>query len=411
MIEVAVIGAGIIGTAIAVALQQDGFHPAIFDPDGAGGGAAIGSASYIAVGEIFPLAHASLIAALPRMLRDPLGPLVVRPSYLPRMAGWGLRFLSAMRPEKYEQHTRALASLNRAALESLREIAAIAGADDFIDCSGGLLVCERAESLRALEDGLDTLAAHSVQAQILSTQALHQLEPSLAPHLAGAVFFPGSARCTEPTAFEARLATHVLTNGAQLVKERVEEISPQRDGSWEIITPEAAYQARRVVVAAGVWSGKLLTALGYTVPIETERGYHLMLPDSRVTLNHTVVFHERHFVATPLLSGLRLAGTVEFAGTSAPMNPRRSDILYDLATGYLPGIRRDGATRWMGFRPSFPDSLPAIGRAPNHTNLYYCFGHQHLGLTQAGISAKLVADLLQQRPSRLDLRPFSLSRF
>lgn len=236
------------------------------------------------------------------------------------------------------------------------------------------------------------------------------MEPALAPHLAGAVFFPSAARCTDPAEFGSRLAAHALTRGAQIVKERVKRIEPGPGGSWQIFA-ENTFQARSLVIAAGVWSGEILTALGYNVPIETERGYHLMLPNSGITLNHPMVFQEPHFAATLLSGGLRLAGTVEFAGTTAPMNPRRSDVLYDLAARYLPGIRREGATRWMGFWPSFPDSLPAIGQAQNYENLFYCFGHQHLGLTQAGISAKLIADLFGRRPPRIDLRPFSLTRF
>jgi D-amino-acid dehydrogenase len=180
---------------------------------------------------------------------------------------------------------------------------------------------------------------------------------------------------------------------------------------WRVVTSQGEIAADRVLVTAGVWSGALLRPLGYRVPIDTERGYHLMLPAPGITLTRPVVMAEGFFCVTPMTGGLRLAGTVELAGTKASMDPRRSDILFDLAAPYLPGLSRDGATRWMGFRPSFPDSRPAIGAAGRHRNLTYSFGHQHLGLTQAAVSARCIADLIAQRPPPVDLTPFSLGRF
>lgn len=410
MIEVAVIGGGIIGTAVARALQAEGAAVTIFDPDGAGSGAAVGSASYISVGEIFPLAHASVAAAMPRMLFDPLGPLVIRPSYLPRLAPWGLRFLASMHPSIYARNTGALASLNRPALKALLELAEGAGARELIDCAGGMLACERESTLRSLEPQIERLLAHHIDAVRLTSSQVRALEPALSSTIAGAIFFPGSARCTDPAAFCARLARAATAAGATVIDEPVRRIEPQPDGSWHVHARER-HTARRVVVAAGVWSGNLLRPLGYAVPIEAERGYHLMLPHAGISVRRPMVFAERHFCVTGLDGGIRLAGTVEFAGTVRPMNPRRSDILYELASAYLPGLKRDGSTRWMGLRPSFPDSLPAIGSGGAKATLFYCFGHQHLGLTQAGISAKLIAAIVAGRPPEIDIAPFRLERF
>lgn len=410
MIDVAVVGGGIIGTSVALRLQSEGYGVTLFDPDGGGVGAAVGSASYIASAEIFPLAHASLLLALPRMIFDALGPLVIRPLYAPRLVGWGARFLAAMRPSAYAQNTAALASLNRLALNELQELAHIAHAEELIDRSGGLLVCEHEKTLRSLEPQIEALRSHGFDAQRLSSARLHSLEPALSKKIAGAFLFPEGARCLDPARLGARLSAAAVSRGTQITREKVKGLDARRDGSWQIHA-RSSYAANRVVVTAGVWSGELLRPLGYRVPIETERGYHLMLPNSGVSIGRPIVFHERHFTATKLSGGLRLAGTVEFAGVKAPPDPRRSDVLYDLASPYLPGIGREGATRWMGFRPSFPDSLPAIGKAAKHKNLFYCFGHQHLGLTQAGVSATAMAALIAQRRPPIDLDPFRLERF
>ena len=409
--DVAIIGGGIIGTCIALALQNDRYAVTIVEPDELGTGASAGSAGYISLGEIFPLASPGVLLDMPRMLLDPLGPLVIDPRYLFKLVPWGLRFLGASRASQQRKAIDALASLNRTAATDLFRLARQGGAEEFLSADGGLLVCRDAQSLARLEKQLPIFAEQGIRAEVLSRDDLRALEPSLRPDIAGALFFPDSARCADPRAFGMRLAERVLQNGAARVRAKVTALEQLPSGTWQISTSETTFTASRVVIAAGVWSGSLLTSLGYQCPIETERGYHLMLPEPGVQLYRPMVFEEAHFCATPMRDGLRLAGTVEFAGTQAPMNPRRSDILFELASRYLSGLQRGEPQRWMGFRPSLPDSLPAIGAATRHTNLFYCFGHQHLGLTQAAISAQCMVDTIAGRRPQIDLGPFNLTRF
>jgi D-amino-acid dehydrogenase len=237
-----------------------------------------------------------------------------------------------------------------------------------------------------------------------------RLEPALSSDIAGAIFFPENARCVSPGALGRRFADSVLAKGGAIVRAAVTELKPGNDG-WCLVTSNETFRARNVVVAAGRWSDDLLKPLGYKAPLASERGYHLMLPASQVSLVRPVVMAEPFFAATPMTDGLRLAGTAESATADASPDPRRSDILFKLAQPYLPGLSDAGATRWMGVRPSFPDALPAIGRASRHNNLFYSFGHQHVGLTQAAVSARVLTDIIQGRPSSIDAGPFSLDRF
>jgi len=411
-VDVAVVGAGIVGVAIALELADQGYGTVLIDPAEPGAGTAAGSAGYLADSEMFPLANARLLPRLPAMLFDPLGPLVIRLAYAPHLIGYGLRFLAAMRPARYARAVRALASLNRLALDSLFALAERANAAEFVVREGAIVAFRSQRALDELRGDLPLLAANGVPSEVLDATRLHALEPALAGDLAGAVYFPKEGRCNDPGAFGERLAQGAANAGATFVRGRATGLEAETDGSWRVeLEGAAALEARRVVVAAGAWSGPLVRALGYRVPLETQRGYHLMLPDPGPSPKRVVLFGEPHFCATPMRGGLRLAGTVEFAGLEAPMNPRRSDMLYELASRYLPGMRREGATRWMGFRPSFPDSLPAIGAAPRHRNLFYCFGHEKLGLTQAAVSAQCIAALVAARPPDVDLTPFSLERF
>ncbi|HEY9086223.1 MAG TPA: FAD-binding oxidoreductase [Candidatus Tyrphobacter sp.] len=408
--DVAVIGGGIIGTCSALALQTRGHAVTIVEPNEPGAGTAAGSAGYLAWDDIFPIPSRSVVAGLPRMLLDRSGPLVIAPSHLLKMTGWGLRFLAAARPSAVRRAIAALAPLNRLAETSLYDLARSADAQRYLVRETVFHVCRTPKTLADAKSLLPILAAEGFLAEALDGDTLRAQEPALRAGLAGAIAYPGSGRCTNPGAFGAALAQHFLSNGGALLKARATAL--QRDGDlWLVRTDAQAVRARQLVLAAGAWSGALIAALGYRVPLESARGYHLMLPEPGVVPGRTLLFEEDHFCATPMEEGLRLAGTVEFARLDSPMNPLRADLLYDVARGYLPALRRDSATRWMGNRPSLPDSLPIIAELRRHPGIVAAFGHERRGLTESGITARCVADLIEHRPPPVDVRPFRVERF
>lgn len=412
--DVAVVGGGIIGIACALELLAAGRTVVVVERGDPGAGTSGGSAGYLSDGEIFPVASPAVLRALPRMLFDRAGPLVLRPSYLPHMFGWGLRFFGAASPARIARGTAALASLNRVAIDALFALAERAGAGDLLVRDGGLHVAREPAVLAHAVRAISLLARHGIVAEAIDRAETLRRQPALDGDVAGAVVFPNAGRCVDPDAFGAALAAHARAAGATFVRAHARSLEPH-EGGWTVRTIDGAargcVRAVRVVVAAGAWSAPLLRPLGYRVPLAPARGYHLMLPDPGVTLRRTVLFEDVHFCATPMRAGLRLAGTVEFARIDAPPDMRRADMLFDLAARYLPGLRRDGATRWMGVRPAFPDTLPAISAVPKHSGLFACFGHEKLGLTQAAISARCIAALVQERPADVDLAPFALGRF
>jgi D-amino-acid dehydrogenase len=174
---------------------------------------------------------------------------------------------------------------------------------------------------------------------------------------------------------------------------------------------DGSKEADQVVIAAGAWSKTLAQRIGDRVLLESERGYNMTLPRSGVSLKRQLIFAERKFVATPLSCGLRIGGAAEFGGLNAAANFKRSHALVALARRYLPGLQTEGGTEWAGHRPATPDSLPVIGRSPQLPDVFYAFGHGHLGLTQAATTGRLVSDLLFQRPPPIDLHPYSIGRF
>lgn len=408
--DVAIVGAGIVALALAVRLQLEGRQVVLIDPNEPASGASFGNAGYLSRGSIFPPASPDLILRLPQLMMDPASPLVIRPAYAPRLARWGLHLIAASRPKRLARIVEALSGLCREAVTSYRPLLEAARAEELIDVRGSLVVCRTERTLDQKSAAIPALRARGIAAERIDAAEALRLEPALSRDIKGAVFFPDNARCISPGRLGQRFAASIRERGGLFIKAAVTGLAPG-NGGWTLATSAGGLPARQVVVAAGRWSDDLLTPLGYTVPLASERGYHLMLPEAGVSLSRPCVMAEPFFAATPMADGLRLAGTVEFAAAERPMDPSRSDMLFKLAQPYLPGLRRDGATRWMGVRPSFPDALPAIGRAVRHRNLYYSFGHQHIGLTTAAISAQLLSDVMLGREPALDPEPFNLERF
>jgi D-hydroxyproline dehydrogenase len=409
--DVAVIGGGIIGTTAALELQRRGHAVTIVERNEVGAGTAGGSAGYLAWNDIFPIPNPRVVAGLPRMLLDKHGPLVIKPSYLPHMIGWGLRFLLAARPSAVKNAMAALAPLNRLAEESLYELARYAGADQYLIAETVFHVCRDEKTLEHAASLQPLLAAEGFRTELLDRNAVRAAEPSLSDTVAGAIAYPGSGRCSSPPQFGRALAKHFRAQSGGIITANADSIEPV-GSSWRVRTSAGVdIEAANVVVASGAWSGDVLRSIGYRVPMQSARGYHLMIPNAGVMPSRTLNFEPEHFCATPMDEGLRLAGTVEFAGTQAPPNPYRADMLYDIARDYLPALERDGAVRWMGHRPSLPDSLPIISTLRRAPGIVAAIGHERRGLTESAVTARCVADLVEGKTPPIDLAPFSIERF
>lgn len=407
--DVAVLGAGVVGTATAIALCDRGYRVMTVDPNEPGSGTAVGSAGYLHDAEIFSLADRGVLKQLPHMLSDREGPLVIRASSFPSMFGWGLRYFAASRSAAVQRTIAGQASLNRLAIEATFDLAKATGADSMLVRCGGLTVFRDTETLKDAERAITVLRNEGFEVRRIGREELLALEPAVQGAVGG-LHFPTAANCIDLQGFGERLGAHLRRNSGHL-SSPVTRLEPQSNGSWVITAASGRLTAQRVVVSMGVNSAGLLRPLGYRVPLAPSRGYNLTLPAPDTSIVHPMIFAEPHFAATPMRGGIRLAGTVEFAAPAAKPNLRRADMLFELAKQYLPDLRRDGATRWMGVRPMTPDTVPVIAKANRHPNLFCCFGHGHLGLTQAAISARCITALIDNQVPPVNLSPFDLARF
>lgn len=405
--EVGIIGAGVIGLACALELQKQGFKVSIYDPKGVANGASFGNAGHLATEQVFPLADPSLLLQLPRMLLDPLGPFSIRPAYLYRALPWFWRFLLSMRTSRRTANTQALKALNGAALRAYRPLLEHCNAEELVTYQGALLVFESPEKEKA-QSLCDAYVQQGVSVHLLSGAQVRELEPALSDTISHALYFDQVGHSLNPHLLCHKMFATFLRHGGTFETTKIEHIATHKD---KVLLNRGSHKLDKVVIAAGAWSRSLTSQLGFNVPLEAERGYHLMLPGAPC-LSRPVMSAERKFIMTSMLDGLRLAGTVEFAGLDAPMQEKRAYVLQQHANALLPQVQGTKAgDAWMGCRPSLPDSLPVLGMSPNHKNIAFAFGHQHLGLTQAAISARLVTQSLVGTKTELDLSPFCISRF
>ncbi len=409
--HIAVIGAGIVGSATACWLCRDGHRVTLIDPEPPGSMTSYGNAGSINPNACLPQTGPGVALQAPGWLLDPLGPLALSWRHLPNLLPWLIRFMRAGRPEAMRRQMDAMAALHRPALEAHRELAAEAGLQGLIQANGSLAVYERERSFQAAQRDLQAIRDRGGRFEVLGADEIRQLEPGLAPIFRHGVFFPDSAHTVDPGALAAGLAESFERRGGRRLVARVSGFE-FRDGRPAALRTDAGrLAADGFVVAAGAWSGALSEALGEWASLESERGYHLTLPDPEVETRRPISFAERKFVATPMQMGLRLAGTAEFAGLEAPPSWKRTEPLRIHAEKAFRHVNTEGGAPWMGNRPATPDSLPVLGASALHGNVWYAFGHGHLGLTAGPISGRHIADLVAGRPPAIDLAPYGIDRF
>lgn len=395
-IEVAVIGAGVIGLAIALRLAAAGREVMLVDPAQPGSGASFGNAGTIADYAVRPVGSPEVLKALPRLLFSRASPFALRRSALPGLAPWLLRFLGQSLPGPARRNAAALAAILKDAAPLWRELAAEIGGTALLRDKGCLYLYERKRAFAAARAELAYRKGFGVVSELISAAEVAGLEPALPP-VAGGAFFPGVLSLADPGRVMALLARAARGKGVALLARRVETIERRVDG---VILAGAGLKlhARRVVIAAGAHSRGLARQAGDRIPLDTERGYHLEWDMATPRLSRPASPVARGFYLCPMAGRLRVAGTVELGGLAAPPSAHRIRRLAEGARAIFPDLGEPDRS-WMGLRPSIPDSLPVIGPSKGGGEVILAFGHGHLGLTLAPATARIVADLLAGKPA------------
>lgn len=416
-LHVAVIGAGIVGASSALELLRDGHRVTIVDPGAPGGEAAsYGNAGWLSPCSVVPFSMPGMWRRVPAWLADPLGPLTIRWSYLPRLLPWLLRFLRAGADERQLQAiARAMRALVADAPERHRRLAEEAGVPELIRRQGLLYVFPSRAAFEADALAWRLRRDNGVAWIELDENDLRQREPELDRRYTFGALVEDGGHCLDPSAYLAALVRHAETLGAAIHHGRARGFEIRRARLAGVRTATATIACDRAVIAAGARSKPLAAAVGDHVPLETERGYHAMIEAPGAGPRHPTMPSDGMMAITPMRSGLRIAGQVELAGLAAAPNWERARILRDFAVRAYPaladGLRPERVRFWMGHRPALPDSLPCIGAAFGCADIVHAYGHGHIGLAAGPMTGRLVADLIGGKPPSIDPSPYSPQRF
>lgn len=408
--DVVVIGAGVVGLSNALALQARGLSVIILDREGPAAGASAGNAGAFAFTDILPLASPGILKKAPKWLLDPLGPLSVPPAYALQITPWMFKFWRACQPGRVAQSTKAQTALMDLSKAELEPFLTQSGTLGMLEKKGNLQVYESKSELEASLPGWAARAEHGVEFRHMDAGEMAGLQPGLAPRFTHGTFTPGWYSIADPKLYTLALAERFIAQGGQILRAEVTALSPASD-NVSIQCKDALYSAGKVVVSAGAFSHQIARSLGDKIPLETERGYNTTLPQGAFDLQTQITFGGHGFVVTRLSTGIRVGGAVELGGLKLAPNFKRSEAMLKKAASFLPGLKTGDGQQWMGFRPSLPDSLPAIGPTRSSPRITYAFGHGHLGLTQSAGTARLVADLVTGQAPAIDLSAFSPYRF
>ncbi|NLR98175.1 FAD-binding oxidoreductase [Rhizobium sp. P38BS-XIX] len=409
--DVIVIGAGVIGLSAAIAAQSRGLVVVVVDREGPAAGASAGNAGAFAFTDILPLASPGILKKAPKWLLDPLGPLSIPPAYALQIAPWMFRFWRACQPSRVAHSTAAQTSLMDLSKAELEPFLVATDTLPMLRKEGNLQVYESEAEFQASLPGWEARRNHGIEFQHLKAGEMVAIQPGLASRFILGTFTPGWYSIADPKLYTLALAEHFSSRGGVIERAEISALRAIPAGVEVLAADGKLRRAGKVVLAAGAFSHRLAKTLGDHIPLETERGYNTTLPSDAFDLRTQITFGGHGFVVSKLSTGIRVGGAVELGGLALPPNFRRSEAMLQKARSFLPGLKPERGVQWMGFRPSLPDSLPAIGRARATADVIYAFGHGHLGLTQSAGTARLIADLLTQRMPAIDLTPFSPQRF
>ena len=408
-LKIGIVGAGIQGISNALFLQKKGFNVTIFDREEPGNSAAsYGNAGHFSPYASVPLNRPDVLADIPAMLFSSSGPLALKWNYVPKMIPWFVKFIFNSTRKKMMHTAKNMHQILDLAIPAYDELFEEIDLEGLVD-KKGILYIWNDKDLKSRELEINIRKELGVEQQLVTPKEIHDLEPNIKPFYHGGVYYSYARHARNPRKILLKLFELFLKKGGNFIKMNIKEIT--FDNEKPVLKSNTqSFLFDKVIVACGAFSKKLTDNLDEKIPLDTERGYHIHFKGCDHFLNRPVIFSNRGFGITPMEQGLRVVGTVEFGGLENPLSKSRIKNLIDNAKYMLDGLP-EHEDEWLGFRPSLPDFLPIIGPSKNHKNVFYCFGHHHLGWTLGPISGKIISGMIAEENTNLDLKPYSSLRF
>ena len=409
--EFIVIGSGIIGMSCALALQKEGFQVNVVDREPPGSSCSFGNAGAISPSSALPNSLPGVMSKVPGWLLREDGPLFIQWQYFPKLFPWLLRFLQSANWEKVDETTSSLLNLHASCFRLYQNLAKEIESEDLIVESPVIHLYTNEEDFQHSLGYWNILKYKGVEYEELRKDQVREMEPNLSQDYGFGVLFRDSGFSSNPFRLVGKISERFQNDGGRLTTGSVQSIKTQGDGKIVLKMEGQEIQSDQVLVAAGAWSHQLASQLGVRIPLETERGYHVTLNSTEGGPTNIVMESKHKFMATPMEMGVRFAGTAEFAGLNSPANEARAKTLLKLGKMMYPNLEKGESSKWMGHRPSLPDSRPVIDFCPGNKKIIFAFGHGHRGLIGAPMTAQLVAEMASGRQTSIDISAFNTSRF
>ena len=407
---VAVVGAGIVGLSCALWLQIKGFAVILIDPEKPGSGTSSGNAGTIADYGCIPVNNPKIFKQLPSLLFSKDSPLSIDLHYALTHLPWLFSFLKNCKTARVARIIRILGKLLQKTYQGLDPLIELSGSQYLLSQQGCLQVFKTEREWENAQAGVQARKDQGVVFTELNAGEISELEPALKLPCVRGLLFDKASHVVNPQSLTTRYFDCFLAKQGRYVKQRVLLVDHEKESLRVILEDGETLDADRVVIAAGAFSTQIDGTGAHRLPLDTERGYHVQYADRQSLLNRPVSWVAAGLYATPMDQGLRFAGTVEIAGYGQTMNPRNLDFLVRKSREMF-DLPDKPDQEWLGFRPTFPDALPVIGYSPHSEYILFAFGHHHLGLTLAGITGKLIAELLNQEEPSHGIKAFSSRRF
>ena len=409
-LRVGIVGAGIQGVCNALFLQKKGFQVTLFDREDPGSQAAsYGNAGHFSPYASVPVNRPDILTDVPSMLLSSTGPLALKWNYVPRMLPWFLKFIKNCSKKNMMHTAKYMHQILDLALPAYDELF------EEVDLSGlvenkGIMYIWNDQNLKSRELEINIRKEIGAEQQLLNKKEIHDLEPNIKNIYHAGVFYKKARHARNPGKIWVKLFEDFVKKGGKFLKLNIQKVD--FDENNPVLRSETQrFIFDKLVICCGAFSKKLTDNLHENIPLDTERGYHIHYKGFDNLISRPVVFQNRGFGMTPMEQGLRVVGTVEFGGLSNPLSKSRIKNLVDNAKFLLDRLPDHHDDEWLGFRPTLPDYLPVIGSSKNYNNVYYSFGHHHLGWTLAAISGKIISKMISNENTNLDLEPYSSLRF
>jgi len=408
--SIGVVGAGIQGICIALNLIKKGFKVTLIDRENPGSqSASYGNAGHFSPYASVPTNRPDILADVPSMLLNSNGPLALKWNYVPKMIPWFIKFIKNCSKKKMLHTARYMHQILDLALPAYEELFQDIDVSGLVD-SKGIMYFWTDKDLKSRELEIKIRNDLGIKQQLLTPLEIHDLEPHINKIYHGGVLYPNAKHARNPKKILLKLFELFIHKGGKFKKQNVQSINFTPENKPIIKTDLNSYGFDKAVIACGAFSKKLTDQVDEKIPLDTERGYHVHFKGYDHLLSRPVIFLNRGFAITPMEQGLRVAGTVEFGGLENPASKKRILNLVNNAKYLFPDLKKH-EDEWLGFRPTLPDFLPVLGPSKNCKNLFYSFGHHHLGWTLGAISGKIISGMIAGENTNLDLTAYNSQRF